>query len=40
MRVWRGAVQGFVQEDYSLAQREKRINNVVTMVLAQFFAAQ
>jgi len=36
-RVWRGAVQGFVQEDYNLIERKQRVDKVVTMVLSQFF---
>jgi len=36
-RVWRGAVQGFVQEDYNSIERKQRVDKVVTMVLSQFF---
>jgi hypothetical protein len=36
-RVWRGAVQGFIQEDYTSAEREGRAGSIVEMVLAQFF---
>ena len=37
VRVWRGAVQGFVQEDFSVKQREERIQKIVHMVLSQFY---
>ena len=36
-RVWRGAVQGFVQENFSSAERKERTEDVVKMILAQFF---
>jgi hypothetical protein len=37
LRVWRGAVQGFVQEDYNSVERKQRTNTIVMMVLSQFF---
>ncbi len=37
LRVWRGAVQGFVQEDYSSVERKQRVDTIVMMVLSQFF---
>jgi hypothetical protein len=37
LRVWRGAVQGFVQEDYNSAERKQRVDSIVMMVLSQFF---
>jgi len=36
-RIWRGAVQGFVQEDFSSAERKQRTDNIVQMVLSQYF---
>lgn len=39
MRVWRGAVQGFVQSDLSDSEREKRWKSIVDMVLSQFYKA-
>ena len=36
-RVWRGAVQGFVQEDYNSTERKQRVDTIVMMVLSQFF---
>lgn len=39
MRVWRGAVQGFVQTDLSNAQRDQRWESIVNMVLSQFYKA-
>ena len=36
-RIWRGTVQGFVQEDYTQEERNKRIEKVVNMVLVQFY---
>ena len=36
-RVWRGAVQGFVQENFSSAERKERTEDVVKMILVQFF---
>jgi len=36
-RVWRGAVQGFVQEDLSSAERKERADTIVQMVLSQYF---
>lgn len=38
-RLWRGTVQGFVQEDFSKAERKKRVEKVVKMVLTQFYNA-
>lgn len=35
-RVWRGTVQGFIQDDYSSSERLERIDTVVEMVLSQF----
>jgi hypothetical protein len=36
-RVWRGAVQGFVQENFNSAERKERTEAVVKMILLQFF---
>lgn len=36
-RVWRGAVQGFVQKDYNSIERKQRVDTIVMMVLSQFF---
>jgi hypothetical protein len=36
-RVWRGAVQGFVQENFSSAERTERTESIVEMILVQFF---
>lgn len=36
-RVWRGAVQGFVHENYNSAERKQRVDVVVVMALSQFF---
>lgn len=36
-RVWRGAVQGFVQMDLSEEERKTRVEHVVNVVLAQFY---
>ncbi|WP_448214199.1 DUF4136 domain-containing protein [Colwellia sp. MEBiC06753] len=36
-RVWRGAVQGFTQNEFTQEQREQRIANVIDMVISQFF---
>lgn len=36
-RVWRGAVQGFVQEGISLAERNQRAEKVVNIVLSHFY---
>ncbi|MFD2167653.1 DUF4136 domain-containing protein [Thalassotalea euphylliae] len=38
-RVWRGAVQGFVQEDFSASERVKRTEHVVRTVMSSFFNA-
>lgn len=35
-RIWRGAVQGFVQEEFTPVEREQRVVNVINMVLSQF----
>ena len=37
-RVWRGAVQGFVQEKLTPEQREQRTAHIVKLVLSQFYA--
>lgn len=39
IRVWRGAVQGFVQDDLSDEQRDLRWESIVKMVLSQFYKA-
>jgi hypothetical protein len=36
-RIWRGAVQGFVQNNYTDKQRVERAEMVVNMVLKQFY---
>lgn len=36
-RVWRGAAQGFVQENYSQEERKQRIIKVVDMLLTQYY---
>ena len=36
-RLWRGAVQGFVQEGFNSAERKERTEAVVKMILVQFF---
>ncbi|GAA0811147.1 hypothetical protein GCM10009111_03210 [Colwellia asteriadis] len=36
--VWRGAAQGFVHEEFSEAEQEARSSNVVSIVMAQFYA--
>jgi len=36
-RIWRGAVQGFVQEDFTVSEREQRVVNIVNVVLSQFY---
>ena len=36
-RIWRGAVQGFVNQDFSQAQREQRTVTIVNSVLSSFF---
>jgi len=38
-RIWRGTVQGFVQENYSSEQRKQRVGKVVSMVFEQFLNA-
>lgn len=35
-RIWRGAVQGFVHQDFSRAQREQRAVTIVNSVLSSF----
>lgn len=35
-RIWRGAVQGFVHQDFSQAQREQRAVTIVNSVLSSF----
>ncbi|WP_258872169.1 DUF4136 domain-containing protein [Thalassotalea euphylliae] len=37
-RIWRGAVQGFVHQDFSPAQREQRAVTVVNSVLSSFLS--
>lgn len=37
LRVWRGAAQGFVQKNYSQAERDDRVVKVVEMLLAQYY---
>jgi hypothetical protein len=34
--VWRGAVQGFVQEDFNSVERKERTEAIVKMILIQF----
>lgn len=36
-RIWHGAIQGFVQEEATEQEREKRRRYVLNMVLAQFY---
>lgn len=36
-RIWRGAVQGFVQSDLSEQERKIRVEHVVDIALAQFY---
>ncbi|WP_286264964.1 DUF4136 domain-containing protein [Thalassotalea atypica] len=36
-QVWRGAIQGFVHEDYSEQEREQRAAYIVNAVLRQFY---
>ena len=38
--VWRGAVQGFVQDEFSAQEREQRAANVVGIVFRQFLATK
>lgn len=38
--VWRGAVQGFVQDEFSAQEREQRVANVVEIVFRQFLASK
>ncbi len=39
-RVWRGAVQGFVQEGSSEQERHQRVTKMVNTVLSQFIALE
>ncbi len=39
-RIWRGAAQGFVQNDYTAEQRQERIVKVVDMLLSQYHRAE
>jgi hypothetical protein len=36
-RLWGGAVQGFVQEDFNLAERKEWTKVMVKIILVQFF---
>ncbi len=38
-RVWRGAVQGFVQDDYSMDERAARAAKIANMLLVHFYKA-
>jgi len=37
-KVWRGAAQGFVQEELNTEQRQQRIDDIVTNMMKQFYA--
>jgi len=39
-RIWRGAAQGFVQQDYNAEQRQERVTKVVDMLLSQYHSAK